>query len=99
MADLTWKLDGKCRDMDVDMFFEKYEEDIFLRRTIDRMCSTCPIAQQCLQWGLSHNEWGVWGGIYLKDGEKDEEMNAHKTEEEWQTLLLQLTHDTGQSYE
>ena len=99
MAKLSWKDDGKCVDMDVDIFFEKYEEDLGLRAAIDRMCSGCPIAKECLQWGISHEEWGVWGGIYLEAGQKSEEFNEHKTTEVWDELLLQLTHDTGQGYE
>ena len=64
MADLSWKEDGKCVDMDVDIFFEKYEDDIGLRAVIDRMCSICPIAQECLQWGISHKS-GVSGAASI----------------------------------
>ena len=99
MGKLNWKLDAKCRDMDVDIFFEKYEDDIGLRASIDRMCAGCPVAKECLQWGISHEEWGIWGGIYLEAGQKSEEFNEHKTDEVWDELLLQLTHDTGQNYE
>ena len=53
MGKLNWKLDAKCRDMDVDIFFEKYEDDIGLRASIDRMCAGCPVAKECLQWGIS----------------------------------------------
>ena len=80
MGKLNWKLDGKCRDMDVDIFFEKYEDDIGLRASIDRMCAGCPVAKECLQWGISHEEWGIWGGIYLEAGQKSDEFNEHKTE-------------------
>ena len=99
MAKLNCKLDAKCRDMDVDIFFEKYEDDIGLRASIDRMCAGCPVAKECLQWGISHEEWGIWGGIYLEAGQKSDEFNDHKTNEVWDELLLQLTHDTGQNYE
>ena len=77
MGKLNWKLDAKCRDMDVDIFFEKYEDDIGLRASIDRMCAGCPVAKECLQWGISHEEWGIWGGIYLEAGQKSEEFNEH----------------------
>ena len=99
MGKLNWKLDGKCRDMDVDIFFEKYEDDIGLRASIDRMCAGCPVAKECLQWGISHEEWGIWGGIYLEAGQKSDEFNEHKTDKVWDELLLQLSHDTGQGYE
>ena len=99
MGKLNWKLDAKCTDMDVDIFFEKYEDDIGLRASIDRMCAGCPVAKECLQWGISHEEWGIWGGIYLEAGQKSNEFNEHKTNEVWDELLVQLTHDTGQNYE
>ena len=48
MGKLSWKDDAKCLDMDVNMFFDKYEEDIGLRAVIDRMCASCPVSQKSL---------------------------------------------------
>ena len=41
--------------------------------------------------GESNKEWGVWGGIYLKDGKIDKEFNAHKDKEDWFNVWESLT--------
>ena len=28
----------------------------------ERMCIECPAMQACLEWGLAHERYGVWGG-------------------------------------
>lgn len=27
-----------------------------------KICSTCPISQLCLAWGIANEEFGIWGG-------------------------------------
>ena len=33
-----------------------------------RVCARCPVAQPCLNYGLTHEGWGIWGGVHLRDG-------------------------------
>lgn len=28
------------------------------------LCNTCPIIDDCLQWALHHEAWGVWAGTF-----------------------------------
>jgi hypothetical protein len=78
-----WTKDASCLDMDVNMFFDKYEENKDLAVAIDNMCSICPVQRDCLAQGVSNKEWGVWGGVYLENGEISKEFNEHKTKETW----------------
>ncbi|MEY3311024.1 MAG: hypothetical protein RL348_352, partial [Bacteroidota bacterium] len=41
--------------------------------------------------GVSNKEWGVWGGVYLKDGTIDKEFNAHKDKQSWFETWKSLT--------
>lgn len=77
--------------MDTNLFFDKYEEDRYLASSVDRICQKCPVNQDCFAWGISNKEWGVWGGIYLKDGKIDKEFNASKTREDWFSTWESLT--------
>ena len=27
-----------------------------------RICKTCPVMDECLEWALHHERWGIWGG-------------------------------------
>ena len=70
----------------VDIFFDDYEQDVFVAENTDAMCISCPVARQCGLTGVRGKEWGVWGGVYLKDGKIDKARNAHKTDESWAAL-------------
>ena len=52
-----------CRNIDTDVFYPAQE--LFSRdeeRMFKKMCSDCPSVQPCLEWGLAHERYGVWGG-------------------------------------
>jgi len=58
------KFDGAlCKGIDTDIF---YPEVLVLPPTEERyfykFCSACPAQEACLEWGLSHEKFGIWGG-------------------------------------
>jgi hypothetical protein len=52
-----------CQGIDTEVFypakeiFSHDEESMFTR-----MCTECPVMEACLEWGLAHERYGVWGG-------------------------------------
>ncbi len=32
-------------------------------REAKKICAGCPVKEQCLEYGLTHVEYGVWGGL------------------------------------
>ena len=56
-----WKLDGVCRTVDPDLWFPEAGE---FGMAAKRLCKTCPVIQECLQYALDNREkYGVWGGL------------------------------------
>ena len=88
-----WKNRAKCKDWDVNLFFDKYEEDTELRRDVDEFCSTCPVMRECFAVGVSTKQVGVWGGVYLYKGKISREFNRHKTKDDWAKTWSDLTID------
>jgi hypothetical protein len=86
-----WKDDARCLGMDTNIFFDKYEEDQAIAARIDNFCRECPVRKQCFAVGVSNKEWGVWGGVYLKEGNIDREFNQHKTKQSWFDTWQSLT--------
>lgn len=88
----TWQQLGSCSGMVyesedlVDIFFDDYESDQYIAESADAMCISCPVVKQCGLAGFRGKEWGVWGGVYLKDGKIDKTRNAHKSDETWKQL-------------
>lgn len=88
-----WQDDAKCLGMDTNLFFDKYEEDHTIARAIDKLCQGCPVNKNCFAVAVSNKEWGVHGGVYLKEGNIDKEFNAHKSKEDWFDIWESLTMD------
>lgn len=91
MKQHLWKDDARCLDMDTNIFFEKYEDDITLRPAVDEICSNCPVKKTCFAVGVSGKEWGVWGGIFIENGKISREFNNHKTKKDWGKTWQSLT--------
>jgi len=91
--DFEWQQLGTCYDLNtvgnmdnLNLFFDDYEADPTIAVQVDQMCLGCPVAKVCLQYGIETKSTGVWGGIYLKDGNTDKPRNLHKTDEIWKRL-------------
>jgi WhiB family redox-sensing transcriptional regulator len=69
-----WQLRGSCRGMDSAFFFHPEGERGPARANREaqakKICSNCPVLEQCRRHALSvHEPYGVWGG--LSESERD----------------------------
>lgn len=87
----NWTKQAYCLNMDSNLFFEKYEEQVDIRNAVDKLCMQCPVQRYCLAVGVTRQEWGVWGGVFLEKGKISKEMNNHKNNNEWFNILLAAT--------
>jgi hypothetical protein len=55
--------EAACLGLNTEMFYPEIvqytKEDT---KFYDSLCKDCPIKQACLEWGLAHERYGVWGG-------------------------------------
>ena len=86
----SWQVRGICQDLEVNEFFDKYEEDKEVAASTDKICINCPVIKQCFEYGTNTMSWGVWGGVYLSDGKPDNMKNAHKTLETWNKIIEKI---------
>lgn len=60
-----WRELGSCRKLDTTMFFpigQTGEAEVKIARA-KRVCLTCPVRQECLEFAVTTNqEYGIWGG-------------------------------------
>ena len=92
MKSHKWKDRALCLGQETNSFFEKYEEgSIEYKANMDQLCLNCPVLKTCFAVGVSGKEYGLWGGIYLEEGEPSKEFNSHKTKESWATHWQALT--------
>ena len=55
-----WMDDAACRETDPDLF---YPESAVANKDAKKVCQTCSVVTQCLEYALDHpEEWGIWGG-------------------------------------
>lgn len=88
--DVKWKASANCLGDNVELYFDGYEEHISVRPFTDAKCMSCPVQRMCLAHGVGGKEYGLWGGIYLEEGEISD-YNNHKTKEDWNDLWMRLT--------
>jgi hypothetical protein len=94
MADKNaWKDSAACEAYDVNLFFDKYEENEQLRPAIENVCAACPVRRECFANGISNKEYGVWGGIYLEKGKISREFGRHRNKKAWAQVWKKLTMD------
>ena len=79
--DVKWYHLAACKGMDINWFYDKYENDKILADTMDQICLNCPVVKQCYKEGVSNKEKGVWGGVYLNLGRTDKLSNLHKSKD------------------
>jgi hypothetical protein len=78
---LQWQDLALCLGMDTNLFFDSYEADVNIAKSIDQACMSCPVIAICYKYGTESDNYGVWGGVYLSSGTPDKSKNSHKTKE------------------
>lgn len=62
-----WRESAACRGDQLDLFYDGPESEA------RKVCRSCPIATRraCLDYALTHEKWGVWGGFNPEEREKE----------------------------
>lgn len=64
MSDLDWQERGICNQTDPEVFFPNKGGDATLIAAAKRVCMSCEVRVQCLDYALDNDErFGVWGGL------------------------------------
>lgn len=84
--ELEWYHLAICKNMEIRWFYDDYESDPVFAQVMDSICLSCPVRAMCLREGYENNEYGLWGGVYLNNGNTDETRNSHKTEDIWKQI-------------
>lgn len=60
-SDLAWQRNAACaRTDDPEKFFPNGGRP---SNQPKRLCAGCPVRDECLDWAISHEEQGMWGGL------------------------------------
>jgi len=78
--------------MDTNWFYDDYDDER-VSHMVDEACLSCPVMAQCAMQGVMNSEWGVWGGIYLTSGKKDDNKNKYKSHKTWERIYERLSGD------
>lgn len=73
---MSWRDEAACRDHSTDLFFPpdphddddkdgpRRRETRRMYRQAIRICNSCPVKQECLDYALDFPEpFGIWGGL------------------------------------
>lgn len=66
--ELTWQERALCAQTDPEAFFPEKGGST---REAKRVCLTCDVRAECLEYALSHDErFGIWGGLSERERRK-----------------------------
>ena len=51
--------EAACRGLDPEMFYAEGANAVAQAKSL---CGVCPAKDRCLEWALTREEFGVWGG-------------------------------------
>lgn len=81
---VTWESFASCKglsDVDSELFYEVYENDVIMATNLDQVCVRCPVIKACHNAAVARKDWGLMGGFYKIDGKNDRVRNRHKSKE------------------
>lgn len=65
---LAWQADSLCAQTDPEAFFPEKGGST---RDAKRICTTCEVKAQCLEYALANDErFGIWGGLSERERRK-----------------------------
>ena len=65
---LGWQTDALCAQTDPEAFFPEKGGST---RDAKRICTTCDVRAQCLEYALNNDErFGIWGGLSERERRK-----------------------------
>jgi Transcription factor WhiB len=72
VLNLTWHDKAACKGQDTsDFFVDEFEQPEIIAR-LKRLCSTCPVFEQCLDHAVMWEEFGLWANM------TESERRVHK---------------------
>jgi WhiB family redox-sensing transcriptional regulator len=73
--------DPLCSQVDTELFFPE-KGDYYTAQVAKKICGQCPHLQECLEWALVNERFGVWGGTNAKDRQRIRSKRGIKLREE-----------------
>lgn len=65
---LSWQTDALCAQTDPEAFFPEKGGST---RDAKRICTTCDVRDECLEYALQNDErFGIWGGLSERERRK-----------------------------
>lgn len=55
--------DPLCQQISTELFFPEASEDRVLVSQLKSICGRCPHLQECAEWGINKERYGIWGGL------------------------------------
>jgi hypothetical protein len=69
MSSEDWMIGAMCYGKPTRWWFPQHRDkadDVYNFKVAKKICSTCPVKKQCLEYGQKTNSFGVWGGVTLQ---------------------------------
>lgn len=66
--DQPWVAQALCAQVDYEIFFPEVGSSS--PRDAKKVCMGCDVRGECLEYALTHDEFGIWGGLTARERRK-----------------------------
>lgn len=67
LEDEPWRDHAACKGYPVDWWFPEKGGNHHSGYRARRICGSCPVREECQDYGIARNEPGIWGGLNIKE--------------------------------
>jgi WhiB family redox-sensing transcriptional regulator len=65
-----WYEEPACAEVGSDFWFPDKAEDSREIQMAKRLCHSCTHKEECLEWGINNEAFGIWGGLTSKERQR-----------------------------
>jgi WhiB family redox-sensing transcriptional regulator len=75
--DFSWRKEAICKEQEPYVFYPDMStsQGQKIARFAIKVCGECPVRVRCLEHGIKHEKYGVWGG--MTEGERIRYRRRH----------------------
>ena len=74
---IDWRDEAACRGAPMEWFFPEHCDT---NENAINLCFKCPVLEDCREYGIKHEEWGIYGGMTASERKAMRKKYGHRIE-------------------
>lgn len=80
---------GNCAGVGHEIFFPENEKNVIAVGKALAFCSGCPVLDECYEYAMDNEEFGVWGGTTARQRRSIKRKAKARSKSEYRRITIQ----------